>query len=436
MLTESQSTNFNHNLTRNTELDISNIQLVYQIDPTGEYFCYFTLEALGTNFTASGFAQCRFNISDPNVEEFILTISDDTVKVSETKINNCSLITFSIYDQIIPVGYPFTIRGSFYGKCTRNDSSIFQYTLGIDWGTVAGSQHTTIKIDNQKFTVLSVEPIPHLIEEIRLGIVELQWNEIFVGNFNINLALHRRQIQNTFLFVDRQAWNATTGQTVTIVIRNNGTFMTHGGVYTPNWISKNVSKFEISPNQSIRVTLTINSLASIGMNDSITILIQELWNPIIIPVKVVKSAPYKALDPSLLVISIFVGILTISAGYYNRRSIMEYISQRRPNEEELPLKSQYPSQDLPVHKNGIPEIVTPVWETVQARWKSILPDQEIQVVKILLSQGVLNQKTIAEQMGISEMKMSRIISRLETKRLLVREKLGMSNLIKLDKKKL
>ncbi|MHA2288990.1 MAG: helix-turn-helix transcriptional regulator [Promethearchaeota archaeon] len=60
----------------------------------------------------------------------------------------------------------------------------------------------------------------------------------------------------------------------------------------------------------------------------------------------------------------------------------------------------------------------------------------MQVVKILLKQGVLNQKTIAEEISISEMKMSRIISRLETKQLLVREKLGMSNLIKLDMKKL
>jgi uncharacterized membrane protein len=43
---------------------------------------------------------------------------------------------------------------------------------------------------------------------------------------------------------------------------------------------------------------------------------------------------------------------------------------------------------------------------------------------------------IADQLGVSAMAMSRIISRLETKRLLVRERLGMSNMIKLNKNQL
>ena len=82
------------------------------------------------------------------------------------------------------------------------------------------------------------------------------------------------------------------------------------------------------------------------------------------------------------------------------------------------------------------EKVELTWESLQSRWEPILPEQELQVLKILFDQGVINQKTIADQLGVSAMAMSRIISRLETKRLLVRERLGMSNMIKLNKNQL
>jgi len=435
-LSENQSKKMETSIVRNTEIDISNIQLIYEIDPTGEYYCYFILEALGNNFTASGYAQCRFNVSDPNVEEFLLAISDEIVKVSQTKINNCTLITFSIYDQYIPVGHSFTIRGSFHGKSTCNDSSIFQYSLGIDWGTVAGSQHTKIKIDRQKFTILLVDPVPHFSEEIRLGIEELQWNEILLGRFNVNLKLQRRQTQEPFLIIDRQSWNASIGQTITISLLNNASFITHGRIYTPNWITKNVSIFEISPNQSIKISLKINSIASLGMNDSIIILILELRNPILIPVKVVNSAPDTGLASSILVIFAIIGILAISLGYYNRDTLMKYFTQNKIQEGALAKKNPHTSQSVSTQNNRITEITNQTWETVQMRWESILPEQELQVLKILLNQGTVNQKTIAEQLEVSEMTMSRIISRLETKRLLVRERFGISNLIKLNKKKL
>ncbi len=45
----------------------------------------------------------------------------------------------------------------------------------------------------------------------------------------------------------------------------------------------------------------------------------------------------------------------------------------------------------------------------------------------------MNQQAIANEMSVSKMTMSRIISRLETKRLLFRERLGFSNIIKLNK---
>ncbi|MHA2248667.1 MAG: helix-turn-helix transcriptional regulator [Candidatus Hodarchaeales archaeon] len=48
----------------------------------------------------------------------------------------------------------------------------------------------------------------------------------------------------------------------------------------------------------------------------------------------------------------------------------------------------------------------------------------------------MNQKTIANELDISETTMSRIISRLESKNLVVREPYGMSKMIKLNKDRL
>ena len=73
------------------------------------------------------------------------------------------------------------------------------------------------------------------------------------------------------------------------------------------------------------------------------------------------------------------------------------------------------------------------WQSIQAKWETILPENELKVIEILCKQGVLNQKTLGEELGLSAMSISRIISRLETKRLVIRKRLGMSNMIKLKK---
>ena len=72
------------------------------------------------------------------------------------------------------------------------------------------------------------------------------------------------------------------------------------------------------------------------------------------------------------------------------------------------------------------------WDSVQSRFQNVLPENEFKVIEILFHQGSMNQQTIADELDISKMTMSRIISRLETKKLLSRKKSGMSNIIKLN----
>ena len=76
------------------------------------------------------------------------------------------------------------------------------------------------------------------------------------------------------------------------------------------------------------------------------------------------------------------------------------------------------------------------WDLIQSRWQDKLTENEIQVIQILFNHGSMNQQTLAVEIAVSKMKMSRIITRLEAKGLLSRERLGMSNIIKLNKERL
>ena len=76
------------------------------------------------------------------------------------------------------------------------------------------------------------------------------------------------------------------------------------------------------------------------------------------------------------------------------------------------------------------------WELVKSKWETILPENELKVIRVLFNQGSRNQKSLAESIEVSTMTMSRIISRLETKRLVIRERTGMSNKIELKKEHL
>ncbi|MHA2296501.1 MAG: helix-turn-helix transcriptional regulator [Candidatus Hodarchaeales archaeon] len=420
--------NTKHNSLDNTELNISTVQLFYRIEPTGEYLCHFKLEAFGNSLTVVGPAQCVITISDPYIEQFNLRIFDNIAEVDATVDANHTLVTFSTTNHLIPVGYPFNIEGSYWGTYRTRESSTYNYTLGIDWGTTVGSQQTIIQFGQYQYTPIIVQPDPHFIEDKHSGISEFHWNEMFVQGFNAILKMNRRNSPKTFFIVDFPNWNSTIGQTVHVPLHNNGTFELNIYVITPNWITTNASNFILLPSQKIVLAFTITSIATLGINDTIQIVVWELREPIMIPVTVVGIAPQTVVFPFLLVVSIFTGVAVVSLSYYKRNAITKLMNSWKKGEQ---IANGPPSQ------KEIPELSSnPTWESIQSRWASILPEQEMQVLKILLDQGVVNQKIVAEELGVSAMTMSRIISRLEMKQLLFRERLGMSNMIKLNKRKL
>ncbi len=416
-----------------SELDVSHVELVYDIYPTGGYVCHFTLESLGNNYTAIGIAHCAFNISEPVIEDFELTVSEKLVTIRKIPGKNWTIISFSIQDQTIPIGYPFTIQGSYYGSYEATQANIYNYTFGIDWGTIVGSQHTVIKFGTS-FTSLSISPTPHLInppQAGQLGVEEFHWNEILQQTFQAKLRLHLRQTQNTYLNLDLTFWNASIGETKHLCLQNNGSFTTTGYLVTPVWIDSNVTSFQIRSEEIIIISLIVNSQASVGMNGTIDIIVIELHDVISIPVFIISASSQSEMSVLIIISSLLVGIFAISVGIYQREWIMKTLDTYAKRNETSIKKSEL-SGSVPIPENTTEEI--PAWDVVKTRWEPVLPQQELQVIEILLHQGMLNQKAIADQMQISEMTMSRIISRLESKRLLVREPLGMSNMIRLNKK--
>ena len=85
----------------------------------------------------------------------------------------------------------------------------------------------------------------------------------------------------------------------------------------------------------------------------------------------------------------------------------------------------------PQHSTPISEQPKVTWNEVEEKWQNFLNPNEISVLKLLYD-GSKNQQTIADELGLSKSTMSRLLARLEQKRLILRTKEGMSNIVTLN----
>ena len=141
----------------NTELNISNVELNYYIHSTGEYSCHFTLDAVGNSLTGSNFAICEFLIHGLSLEGIELRIEDQFVLFNSSENNENTKISFSTINHAIPEGYPFTITGSYQSKHETNQTSIYTFDLGVEWGTTVFGQQTKVRFDDV-YTIISIAP--------------------------------------------------------------------------------------------------------------------------------------------------------------------------------------------------------------------------------------------------------------------------------------
>ena len=164
------------------------------------------------------------------------------------------------------------------------------------------------------------------------------------------------------------------------------------------------------------VEFTINTQASIGLVGKVEIWIEHN-EPISFQVQVISEQVKESSFPLPQSLMILLLAVILGVTIYQKESVWELIIKYRTrflNNSNFSKK-------------------TTDWQLISTKWATILPENELKVLEILFTKGKLNQKSLATELDVSEMTMSRIISRLETKQLVVREPLGMSNIIKLNK---
>ncbi|MFX0204759.1 MAG: helix-turn-helix transcriptional regulator, partial [Candidatus Hodarchaeota archaeon] len=118
--------------------------------------------------------------------------------------------------------------------------------------------------------------------------------------------------------------------------------------------------------------------------------------------------------------------------FQNRQLIVKKVSEIRTPSQQTP--SHDPSQNVvlePQHSAPISEQPKATWDKVEEKWQNFLSPNEINVLKLLYG-GSKNQQTIADELGLSKSTMSRLLARLEQKRLILRKKEGMSNIVTLN----
>ncbi len=417
---------------KTTEFNISSVTLSYQISLSGSYQCAFTLQAKGNSRTALGTAQAVLRIYGFPIEDVSLQISGESVSVDQLPENNTVLISFSFVNHSIPEGFPFTITGQYRGSYLSSSSSVYTYSLGIDWGTLVGSQLVTAQFVDEFTIILPIEGNPVLTTDF--GISTLTWSDMLITRFHTMLLLHPRILPNTFLSVNFPSfWNATIGRPLSGSLLNNGTFELQIWIVTPNWIYTNVTEAVLPPNQQIGISFEISSDTPIGTNGSIDIVVGALLDPIKIPVFVVSKVS-SGISLFFLTFFFFASSFSIlGLCYYKRDEIWQFIQIR--TSPKIP-SSDSANSFVDADRQFSLEFSELSWDSIQLRWESILPEKELEVIKVLFSQGSLNQTTLAQYLDVSDVTISRIISRLENKRLLIRERFGMSNMIKLDRDRL
>lgn len=408
-----------------TDLEIQSASVYFNICSGGKYQCNFYLQGIGNEHTSQSHTKCEFRISDNQTTNFSVFFYDSPIN-SSISINGSSSICTFILDREIPIGTSFLLLGNFMGNFQENNSGIYTFQLGINWGTYVQVQQITVSIDKSEKIIPPIIPQPDEMIITTENTMALSWNHVDKDEFNAQLTVFFRTSETHFLAVDLTSWQASLDQSIEVQIQNNGPLVAHVYIHTPTWIYSDATYFSLIPTQNLTVLFSLNSEAVVGMNGIIEIISEELWEVIRIPVFVlyeeVPISNFNDFFVPIFVMSLITGTGLATVLLYTKRTTIQKIMQ----------KSMIFSKTLNAGVNE--DFIS--WESVHSRWEAILPEQELKVLEILFTQGSMNQQAIASQMEVSKVTMSRLISRLESKRLLSRERFGMSNLIKLNRDQL
>lgn len=415
-----------------TDFNISSVDLSFFIQADGTYYCTFSASIFGSNQTADGFSRGLFIIPDPTVTNFTLYLADLSLDL-ERRAENASLAFSFVVPQSIPQNLKVTMRGSFYGNLQSNVSGIHSYSLGFDWGTPVGVHTTIIRLKFREFRIVEITPPAYQpIIDIVGEYFELQWHDFMLQQFSTQLTLQSTEtpVSEILIFTPPSPWNVTAGERFEILVKNIAIFDVEVFLITPPWITSNVSKLFLKPDQMIGVTLRISSRASRGMNDSIQFLI-PYYSPLSHPVYVVRTGASNNLF-FILVLTSFISVGAIISFFYreNLQVALRKVHQSLKSFRGNSINSADSLNSL-LYKTAFTSELA-MWDSIKTCWEPILPANEFKVIETLFFNGTLNQQTIAEELDMSQMTVSRLVSRLESKQLLTKKRLGMSNMIKLN----
>jgi hypothetical protein len=429
-------------------------QLNFHIRPRGDYYCTYSLEVWGTQDTAFGLGEGCISIPTLSISNFSLTHYSTAIPFSKFEENGSSFYQFFL-NYSLHEGTQTTLEGRFEGTSWSNESSRAIYHLGIDWGTIVPLQNARVRVDREKFKINSISPEGSTNTTLGSQIF-FEWNDYSVQGFSCTLGLESQTLPFENLLVDVSFWNGTPGQNNEFFITNIGFFEIEGFILpTPSsWLSVNVSKFLLAPSQKIPVLFSISDTVTSGVNGSIEIILIkwldrednffERLETIIIPVYVYdNSASSPFLSDFFFPLSLLFVLFSSSyVVFQQKKEITRFVQTKVSFLKDIPWisnsstfledSSSLQAEEIPA--SDVAESIS--WDSVESRWKTILPDRELQLLEILLKKGRINQQTLANEMGVSKGTMSRIVSRLEMKNLLVRERFGVSKMIRINKDRL
>lgn len=419
----------------NTTFEIAKAQLDFRILSTGDYRCDFSLELVGNNITAAGLGEGEFTIPSLEIFNFTLRYFTFSQDIIETKDNGSSIFNFNL-SQIIPEGVRTTLAGDFSGTIWNNMSGVYSYKLGIDWGITVGDQVTRIIFDGHLFNLISTDPTAPSTSTFGSFLI-LTWNEVISNGFSCDLLIKPSESSSNDLLVlwnatdELEFWNASVGQVITVVMKNIGLFELEGFIDPSSWIHTNVSRFTLIPSQEIVVQFSISNSISLGMNGSIEIIIFNrnyyyFPDAIIIPVYVAEGNQNQIFSEFLIFGIFFVLVISSVMAFQKREKIQPILNEKF---NSFRVKTN-PTGKLITNSSDQTQLSQ--WKSIHSKWNHILSELEMKTLKILFFHGDMNQQTISDEIGVSKGTISRVISRLEMKKLLYRERSGISNLIKIN----
>ncbi|MHA2365922.1 MAG: helix-turn-helix transcriptional regulator [Candidatus Hodarchaeales archaeon] len=447
------------NISSQTLFEIKIARLDFYIQSGGKYNIEFLLLCEGNENTSLGNATGEFTISEDHITYFDLVLIDfDSPVNSSFSFDETSSIFSFIINQEIAIGREFRLWGKLKGSIQEDMTDIYSFHLGIDWGTSVGSQITRVIVDETQKIIGYPNPLP---DETKPPL-EYSWTREQITEFNVSLKVISKFPEIHLLVTDISSWLPILGEQIILKVHNTGPLVTQVYINTPIWIDHNVTFFSLAPNQKLNILFLINSNATEGINGTIDIISMDLLEVLKIPVFVQKSDPstpnMNLLELPFLIFSFFVILITTGFVYSKRKTVSSYYQNRKihtspENNPEAPLSNDNwrksngefiqekpessPLLDTLSSVDIINDTTTEIsWNYVRSRWDKFLSERELKVIEILFNEGSLSQQKIADQMNLSKSTISRIISRLELKNLLHRERSGMSNRIKLNKERI